>query len=573
MAMTNQSKKRRKRSRTPGNVGRFRILIEVSADALDVDIGCGGRGRITEAESGPSGTTATVPAKLALAVGQTHAERGVSSPNCDEAYDQSDRDRQRAAQSYLRASEVLKHVPEIEPFRDAGGNVFASFTVGHHRETWPLDSAPMREHLSRQCRLQNGHPPAAADVDKAIARLTSDAGAAPVYQTHVRLALHEGSVFLDLCNDRWEAVRITPDGWGVTKDVPVKFVRHSGMLALPEPAPGGSIDELRPLVNLPDDDDWVMATSWLLGALNPDGPHPVLVVTGEHGSAKTTLCRLLRTVIDPNHAPLRSTPKDRRDFMIAANHSWVLGFDNQSTLKDWLSDQLCQLATGASYTTRRLFRDHDEIFLTAQRPVIINGITDFADRPDLRDRAIFLNLPHIEEAKRRTDKDVRREFRAIHPGVLGALVDAVSTGLRNHENTVVDDLPRMADFAGFVVAAESGMPWEAGRFLEAYRNNTMAAVTADLYGNAVYCAIEAVLQAGNGKWRGTVAQFLAALGKHAPSAVRKLKGWPHNPRSLFDWLRRTAPQIRTAADIPITLPRTVAGELRMGRTRIAVDEA
>ena len=60
------------------------------------------------------------------------------------------------------------------------------------------------------------------------------------------------------------------------------------MLALPIPERGGSIDDLRQLLNVPNENDWVLVVSWLLGALRPERPYPVLVLQGEQGSAKST---------------------------------------------------------------------------------------------------------------------------------------------------------------------------------------------------------------------------------------------------------------------------------------------
>ena len=77
-------------------------------------------------------------------------------------------------------------------------------------------------------------------------------------------------------------------------------------------------------------DDWCLLLARLVASLFPRGPYPVLVLNGEQGSAKSTVARLLRALIDPNAAPLRSEPRETRDLMIAAQNSWVLSFDNIS---------------------------------------------------------------------------------------------------------------------------------------------------------------------------------------------------------------------------------------------------
>ena len=66
---------------------------------------------------------------------------------------------------------------------------------------------------------------------------------------------------------------------------------------------------------------------YLVGMFGP-GPFAILAIYGEQGSAKSTLCRIIRQLIDPNTAGLRSQPKDERDLLIAARHSAVLAFGN-----------------------------------------------------------------------------------------------------------------------------------------------------------------------------------------------------------------------------------------------------
>lgn len=118
------------------------------------------------------------------------------------------------------------------------------------------------------------------------------------------------------------------------------------MLALPVPKRGGTVDELKQFVNVSDDDSWRLLVAWLVQALRPRGPYPVLLLQGEQGSAKSTAERLLRALVDPSVAPLRTTPRNEHDLYIAATNAWVIALDNISNLKPWLSDGLCRLSTG-----------------------------------------------------------------------------------------------------------------------------------------------------------------------------------------------------------------------------------
>src|ERR1700726_5199303 len=102
------------------------------------------------------------------------------------------------------------------------------------------------------------------------------------------------------------------------------------MLPLPVPERGGSIDALRPFLNLSNQNDFVLIVACLLIALRSGGPYPLLAISGEQGSAKKVLSKLLRALVDPNVAAVRALPREERELMIAANNGHVLAFDEQS---------------------------------------------------------------------------------------------------------------------------------------------------------------------------------------------------------------------------------------------------
>src|SRR5262249_8862661 len=159
-------------------------------------------------------------------------------------------------------------------------------------------------------------------------------------------------------------------------------------------------------VNLRDGDCWRLLVAWLVAAFRPGRPFPILTVNGEQGSAKSTLCRMVRALIDPNRSALRRPPRSDRDLMIAAANGWIVAFDNLSDMPDSLSDALCALATGAGYSTRELYTDDDEKLFNATRPVIVNGIEDLATRPDLLDRSLPLTLQAISDNQRREEEEL-----------------------------------------------------------------------------------------------------------------------------------------------------------------------
>jgi hypothetical protein len=103
------------------------------------------------------------------------------------------------------------------------------------------------------------------------------------------------------------------------------------------------MESLNSFLNLARRDDFVLIVAWLLAALRSGGPYPLLAISGEQGSAKTSYSRLRSTPMPP---PVRSLSREERELMIAANNGYLLAFDNLSSLPVWLSDALCPLASG-----------------------------------------------------------------------------------------------------------------------------------------------------------------------------------------------------------------------------------
>ncbi len=454
--------------------------------------------------------------------------------------EENDREKQSQADKLvsLAQSAELFHCPGEE------GKGYATITTADHRGTWPIRSNGFRQWLSHEYFNSTGKVPGSQALQDSINVLDGNAlyGGLEI-PVAVRLAQMDGAIYLDLADKKWRAVKISPDGWEVTDNPPVRFLRRGGMLPLPEPVRGGSLDELRPLVNLPDDDGWRLFVAWMVAAFCPDRPFPILAVNGEQGSAKSTLCRIARNMIDPNMAPLRRPRRDDRDLMIAATNGWVVAFDNLSGIRPDLADSLCVLATGGGLGTRQLYSDNEEILFDATRPILINGIEDVATRSDLLDRSIVLTLPTIADHKRTEESVLWERFNQVRPRILGALLDAVSQALRNLPHVRLDSKPRMADFATWIVAAEPVLPWPAGSFLRAYTANRGAANSTALEAAVITLPLMALLDEC-GQWEGTATNLLADLEERTDEKTRKRKDWPTSPRKLSSDLRRIASNLR-----------------------------
>lgn len=484
-----------------------------------------------------------------------------------------------------QAELLVRCAAGAELFHTPAGDAYATVPVGDHHQTHPVRSRGFRQFLLKRFYDECRKPPNAQALQDALGVIEARSmfeGAE--HQAHVRVAEHAGAIYIDLANDHWEVVEVTTAGWRIIPghEAPVKFQRPRGMLALPTPVRGGDIGELRQFVNAGDEDTLRLIISWLIAALRPCGPYPVLILEGEQGSAKSTTARLLRALVDPSAAPLRGMPRNEHDLHVSARNSHVLAFDNVSGLKPWLSDALCSLATGGGFATRTLYTDAEETIFEGCRPVVLTGIADIADRPDLLDRALLVTLPRIPEEKRRTEDQLWRAFEAARPALLGALLDAVSGALVSLPSLRLEALPRMADFAHWTTAAERTLGWEPGTFMAAYTGNresvTQDALDADPVGGAVRTFMAAQ---DEDEWTGTTTELWQQLGELVGEDIRHSRAWPGAPRVLSSRLRRIAPALRDVGIEYIenhdsrrtkTLRKNMTAKLRHLRHSVTADE-
>ncbi len=198
------------------------------------------------------------------------------------------------------AERILKLVEELQvdlfhtPLRIA----FARYFSKDHWENWPVKGENFQDWLSEACYRNEEFVPSKRAIEEAATTLSARA----LYDSReekvfIRLAAHKGDIYLDLCNKTWEAVRICKDGWDIVTQPPIKFIRAPGMLALPRPVDNGKIDDLRPFLNVAEEDHWILVIGWLVAALRPDGPFPLLVFEGTHGSAKSNAAKILRALV------------------------------------------------------------------------------------------------------------------------------------------------------------------------------------------------------------------------------------------------------------------------------------
>ncbi len=426
-------------------------------------------------------------------------------------------------------------------------------------ENYPVRSTNCKNRLNKFYYDAIGKPPASAAVKEAIDHLDAMARIeGKTETTFIRVAKYKGLIYVDLADAQNRAVKITPKEWIITQDVPVKFVRPNGTIkALPLPEVGFAPETLRELFGM-DMKNFVLLIAFCINALNPDGPYLALQIHGQQGSGKSIIGQTIKGFLDPNVGDKLRLPKGEQDVVLHAQAHWVLNYENASYVPNDLSDLLCTLSTGGAFSQRKLYTDDEQKTYIFKRPFIINGIGNYANRPDLQERSIVMNLSSINPEDRKTERELRRELDKMHAGVLGYLFNCVCHALANIDEVEPPRNFRMADAAHWLLAAEGATGFPEGAILDALENvqkNLMAQTAI----NDVLTAtlLQTIAALPNHRFEGLVSSLHEMLRSQE---LRYTRSFPASPSALSTKLKRMQHSLKLIGVDIQDAPRTSGGQ-------------
>lgn len=120
----------------------------------------------------------------------------------------------------------------------------------------------------------------------------------------------------------------------------------------------------------------------------------------------------------------------------------------------------------------------------------------------------------------------------------------------------------MADVARFVTAAEEGLGWKQGRFVDAYEDYRRTARINALEASNVGTALLTLMEE-RPAWEGTASALMAELDGRLPAGTNR-RNFPSSARAMSSQLRRIMPNLREAGievEMPEGTRRAVGGKV------------
>lgn len=390
----------------------------------------------------------------------------------------------------------------------------------------------LRPMLSREWFNRTGKVASSNALGDAIAVLEGEAQTAERVEIPVRIGERDGVIYIDMGTPSGEAIALSPSGWTITADPPVLFRRTELTGPMLTPDRSGSVDSLRPLLNV-DEENFRLIVGWLVHALIPNMPHAILAMTGQQGTGKTVGAQTLIRVIDPSPALTRSAPRDLGQWSTTASAGWISGIDNISTIPGWLSDAWCRTVTGEGFIGRALYTDADLSVTSFRRCIVLTSIDAGAMAGDLAERILPIELQPIPKTERKTDKAMQELLARALPSVLGGVLNLTVDVLKALPSVHKDELPRMADFARVLAALDKVTGWTT---FDDYAGTAVDVAETVIESDVFATAVRNLVSARD--WEGTAGELLAAITPEKPP-----KGWPKSAQGATGALKRAIPAL------------------------------
>lgn len=181
----------------------------------------------------------------------------------------------------------------------------------------------------------------------------------------------------------------------------------------------------------------------------------------------------------------------------------------------------------------------------------------------------MIELERIRRENARQETEIMEQFYRLRPGLLGYIFDILVKALSIKPTVVLEDLPRMADFAIWGEAISRAMGYPDMKFIDAYYNNigrqNIEAVELDPLGQAISLFEKEWYDEERPTcWQGLTSALLDILERIASqNHIRTdVDSWPRSADALTKRLRIISSNLREGLGTNISIGKIRTGDHR-----------
>ncbi|MBQ6380361.1 MAG: hypothetical protein IJJ41_02005 [Clostridia bacterium] len=440
-----------------------------------------------------------------------------------------------------KAIEMLEEDYGAEFFKDEKNNVYVKVYLNEHMNLLSVNSDSFKTFLNGVFFMKYNRG-LNRDVFNQIIDIVSFS---PLFEMSKSDKLfnrigydEEDSFYYDLSNWNGEVVKIANGYWEVGSYYPVNFKRFNHQL--PQLIPEENNANIKNCAKIFDylnisKSDRQLFLVWLISCFIPNIPHPILILNGEMGTAKTTTFTFLKKLIDPSVAETLAIEKDMRDLSVIFENHWFVPLDNISSINTETSDCLCRAVTGAATQKRKLHTNGEDYIFKYQKCIGINGISQVANKPDLIDRSIIIEMEPIKPEERKELTQLTKEFESDIPIILAGVFETLSKAKEIFNTVEIKSFERMADFEkwGYTISRVLDGVEFTDNFIREYHQRIKKQKRDLLFNDVVALTLLSYLK-NKAEFHGTMTLLLANLKEEAEAIGIDTRGnqFPKYPNKL-----------------------------------------
>ena len=480
--------------------------------------------------------------------------------------------------TYLSSTQILVKLARQNTvlfFKDQYGVAYGKIRISGHTEILSLESTKLEYYLSKlYYDFTAGEIVGQESLNNAKRVLIAETlFEGPTRELNLRVAWGDRKgedIYYDLANLEWQCIRITNESWQIVdSDSAVLFARFNQKpQVLPDRNyPDRIFDDFLDLMHIQEPGHRLLTKVWIISLFIPEFPHPIGITYGEKGGSKSTFCRFIKRLVDPDKIELLTTPQEKAEFVQQLHHNYLAVYDNIKQLPPWFSDEACKAITGVGSSKRRLYSDDEDIIYDYKRCLMISGINNSLTEPDALDRSILTQFDRIADEQRKEESEIETIFEEMRPKLFGYILDMLVKTLQIKPSIKLSNLPRMADFTTWGEAVARAIGYQPMEFVNAYYDNIGKQNVEAIESNPVALAVEKFVNSWfkEGQetcWQSPTSKILEKLNKvaQAHGIDTGSKFWPKAANSLTKRLRPILSNLREGLGIHVVISRNTSGK-------------